>query len=451
MRLTQTALAALLAITCAASAQAAISAADAAKLGGPDMNEVGAPRAGNKDGTIPPYSGKVTPTVAPPASAGGFNHGDAYAAEKPLYSIDSKNMAQYADKLSEGTKALLTKYPTYRVDVYPTHRDVYFPKAILENTPKCAQTAELVGGGDGLVGAHNCIPFPIPNTGYEVLWNATIRAGRGPAERFAFKGWLVDSAGNHTLNSQNALVAVSDFGDPAMAGKAKYANKLLNENLAPAGKAGTKDLRWSPMRMDEEEPRAWQYIAGQRRVRLAPEFKYDTVSTSTGGLIVFDEINILDGKLDRFDYSTLKLREMIVPFDTVKSQFLPVEQLDAKNHIKPEYLRWELRRVWEVSGPLKAGARHIYKRKVFYVDQDSWVFTMYDSFDQAGKIYRTAITLPFVRTELPVVNAQSIIFWDLTKDVWGYPLHFNGGGIKSLPSLPSATFLPDALAGAGIR
>jgi hypothetical protein len=32
-------------------------------------------------------------------------------------------MAQYADKLTDGVKAMLQKYPnTYRIDVYPTHR-----------------------------------------------------------------------------------------------------------------------------------------------------------------------------------------------------------------------------------------------------------------------------------------------------------------------------------------
>ena len=33
-------------------------------------------------------------------------------------------MATHADKLTEGTKELLKRYPTMRVDVYPTHRTV---------------------------------------------------------------------------------------------------------------------------------------------------------------------------------------------------------------------------------------------------------------------------------------------------------------------------------------
>ena len=431
-------------------AHAAISAAEAAKLGGGEFNEVGALKAGNKDGTIPAYSGRPMSQTPAPSSAGKFTYGDPYASEKPLYSIDAKNMAQYADKLSAGTKALLTKYPSYRIDVYPTHRDVYFPKYVLDNTPKCAQTAKLEGGGDGLAGAQACIPFPLPKSGYEVMWNATLRVGRPAYERLEFKGWLVDSAGSHTLNSHNDLLTQSDFNDPNRT-TAVYSNKLLNENIGPPAKAGTKDLRWTPLRMDEEEPRAWQYIAGQRRVRLAPEFKYDTVATSTGGLMLFDEINIFDGKFDRFDFSKLTLKEMIVPFNTQRSQYQSVEQVDMKNHPNPDHVRWELRRVWEVEAPLKAGQRHVYKRKVIYVDQDSWAFVLYDGFDQADKIYRTAMTFPFVRTEVPVNNAQSIAIWDLTKDVWGWPLNFHNGYIKGSQKWPDSTMAPDALAGGGIR
>lgn len=450
MRFTSLAAAAAALGMLALPALGAISAEEAAKLGGPELNEAGALRAANKDGSIPAYGGKPMPQAAPPATAGKFQYGDAYANEKPLYSIDAKNMGQYADKLSEGTKALMAKYPTFRIDVYPTKRDLYFPRHVLENTKKCAQTAKLEAGGDGLTGASACIPFPIPKSGYEAMWNATLRVGRSPIEQMEFRGWLVDSAGNHTMNSHNALLSSSDFNDPGKSNPV-YANKLLNENLGPAAKAGTKDLRWTPLRMDQEEPRAWSYIAGQRRVRLAPEFKYDTVSTSTGGLIVFDEINLFDGKFDRFDFSRVTLKEVIVPFNTQRTQYLPVAELDLKNHPNPDHVRWELRRVWQVDAPLKEGQRHVYKRKVFYIDQDSWAFLLYDSFDQGNKIYRTGMTFPFARTDIPVVNAQSLAMWDLTKDVWGWALHYHNGFIRPSTKQVEGIMTPDALAGAGIR
>lgn len=121
----RTTLIAIAAASCS-GALAAVSAEEAKQLG-TTLTPIGVEKAGNKDGTIPAYAGGLT---APPA---GFKKGDGirldpFASEKPLYSIDGKNLDKYADKLTEGTKELLKRYPGFRVDVYPTHRSV----AILE-------------------------------------------------------------------------------------------------------------------------------------------------------------------------------------------------------------------------------------------------------------------------------------------------------------------------------
>jgi hypothetical protein len=440
----------MLAVWFSTPASATLSAAEAAKLGSAELTETGAIKAGNADGSIPPHSGKRPAAVKPPASAGKFPNGDPYAADKPLYSIDAKNMAKYADKLTDGTKALMTKFPSFRVDVYPTRRDQTFPDDVLANTPKCAQEAKLVGGGDGLeLTGKRCIPFPIPKTGYEALWNARLRVGPSAYESQDFKIWLVDSNGNHTLSQQSRVLALTDINNPN--GPNNFLSRITSEIFTPASEAGSKVMRKAPLRMDQQLPQAWSYIPGQRRVRLAPEAQYDTVATSTGGLILFDEINLLDGRTDKFDYSSIKLREMIVPYNSVKSQFLPVDKLDMKNHPNPDHMRWELRRVYEISGNLKAGARHIYKNKTYYVEQDSWAIVAYDSFDQGNRIYRTYLSQPHFRFDHSTVNFQALLAWDLTKDIWGWVLHYHDGGIKSLPIPSESKWSPDALAGGGIR
>ena len=85
--------------------------ADEAKQLGTTLTPVGAEKAGNKDGTIPEYTGGLT---TPPA---GFQKGsnkrpDPFADEKPRLVITGKDMAAQADKLTEGTKELLKRYPT---------------------------------------------------------------------------------------------------------------------------------------------------------------------------------------------------------------------------------------------------------------------------------------------------------------------------------------------------
>src|SRR5207237_9594891 len=130
------------------------------------LTSIGAEKAGNKDGSIPAYTGGMT-TAPAGYKAGDGLRPDPYASEKPKFSVDAKNMAQYGDKLSEGTKALMQKYPSFRIDVYPTQRTVAFPKYVTDNTLKNATKAKTENDGRSISGAHAGFPLPIPKTGNE--------------------------------------------------------------------------------------------------------------------------------------------------------------------------------------------------------------------------------------------------------------------------------------------
>jgi hypothetical protein len=92
---------------------------------------MGAERAGSADGSIPAWDGGYTtpfPGVVPGAAGP-----DPFAAEKPLISISAKNMAAHLGKLTEGTQALLSRFPeTYRIDVYATHRTAAAPTSVYQ-------------------------------------------------------------------------------------------------------------------------------------------------------------------------------------------------------------------------------------------------------------------------------------------------------------------------------
>jgi hypothetical protein len=160
--------AALLLACSAPLALAAVSPEDAGKLH-TTLTPLGAEKAGNKDGTIPAWDG-VYSKVPAGYKAGDFR-ADPFASEKPLLSITGKNVDQYAAKLSAATVAMLKKYPTYRLDVYPTHRTGGAPAWVYENTFKNATRAKSIDGGFGVEGAFGGIPFPIPKTGYEAIMN----------------------------------------------------------------------------------------------------------------------------------------------------------------------------------------------------------------------------------------------------------------------------------------
>lgn len=120
MKFVKTVLAASLAMVFAAQAQAAVSTQEAAKLG-TSLTQVGAEKAGNADGSIPAYNGGLT---TPPASfkAGDSMRPDPFASEKPVLVIDGKNVDQYKGMLTATTVELAKRFPTFRVDVFPTHQ-----------------------------------------------------------------------------------------------------------------------------------------------------------------------------------------------------------------------------------------------------------------------------------------------------------------------------------------
>ena len=121
-------------------------------------------------------------------------------------------MAQHADKLTEGTKALLQKYPTFRVDVYPTQRSVAFPKCVLDNTPRTRRRAKTTNDGRSMEGAHAGFPFPIPKNGYEAMWNHLVRFN-GQAYESKYRNLTVDASGRTTLATEGISVQEYPFWD----------------------------------------------------------------------------------------------------------------------------------------------------------------------------------------------------------------------------------------------
>ena len=59
-------------------------------------------------------------------------------------------------------------------------------------------------------------------------------------------------------------------------------------------------------------------------------------------------------------------------------------------HINEDLSRWELHRVWVVDATLKPGTSHVYARRTFYIDEDSWAILLIDKYDARGELWRTA-------------------------------------------------------------
>jgi hypothetical protein len=441
-----------LVLAAALPATAGVTAAEAAKLKG-ELTPLGAEKAGNKDGSIPAWTGGHTTPIA--GDRPGGRRGDPFKAEKPLLSITAKNAEQHADKLTDGTKALLRKYPdSFRVDVYQTHRTMAAPQWVYDNTLRNATAGRLDNGVPR--GVYGGIPFPLPKTGEEVMWNHMLH-WRGTSWSFSNTWYQLTADGRPVLISD--LDGDQQFPYYYPDGSAEQFEKgdgvfwtVRIRNSGPPLRAGEALLAHE--NMDPNKLQTWVYLTGQRRVRKLPNACCDVPTPAAAGVMTFDEIYTWTGRLDRFDWKVVGKKEMYIPYNA--NGFMQPKtdaEVLAKHHYNPDHMRWELHRVWVVEANLKPGQRHQAPRSRYYCDEDSWICVLGDRWDANGQLWKTLWSQVFVAPDMPALVLGSNGFNDLLSGAAFAGQLFNGKAsqIAIKPRRPDSHFSPDALAGESVR
>ena len=432
---------------------AAVSADEAGKLK-TVLTPMGAEKAANQDGTIPAWDGGYT-TVAP-----GYKNGqprpDPYAGEKPLYTVTSKNMDRYAAHLSDGVVAMLKKYPDFRLDVYPTHRSAAAPNWVYDNTFKNATRAKLGGNGVSLEGAYGGIPFPIPKSGAEAMWNHKL-AWQGEASYVPFQTFVVNADGSRVLATRGDEWNQYPyyFKDGSLETfKGDY--WLVKQNpTAPSYKAGESGVgRYHVSESAEDPIHAWQYLVGQRRVRRSPSIGYDTPDFVTSGIANFDDALVFSGVLDRYNWKIVGKKELIIPYNNNRAMSAKLDSLTSGKFLNPDMVRWELHRVWEVEATVAQGKRHAAPKRRFYLDEDTWNAVLADSWDAQGQLWKMAYSLMLLAPDLPgVVGTMSFGVYNLQAGAYVYNVAPNelSAQFKVMAPMPDKNFTADALVGDAIR
>jgi hypothetical protein len=391
----------------------AVTPQEAAQLG-EQLTPLGGEKAGNADGSIPAWSGGITSAAAAgfPSYRPSDHHPDPYAADTPLFTITAANLQQYAARLTQGHKALLETYPDYKMDVYPTHRSAAVPERIAQATQRIATTAELLPGGNGVTGAAGGVPFPIPKSGLEVLWNHLLRF-RGVAVARQIEQVALNAGVRYTARQFK-----EEFFFPCYVPGMKEADLdnilayFMRETLAAARPPGEVLLVQEPLDQRHEERRAWIYNPGQRRLRRAPQIVFDNPAANADNLRTNDQFDMYNGSPQRYDWKLIGKQAMYVPYNSYRLQNAQLKDSDLlhANHINQDYARYELHRVWVVDATLKPGASHLYARRTFYVDEDSWQILAVDCYDARGRLYRVQeghvinyYDVPTVWTDLELV------------------------------------------------
>ncbi|MCB1121535.1 MAG: outer membrane lipoprotein-sorting protein, partial [Verrucomicrobiae bacterium] len=114
--------------------------------------------------------------------------------------------------------------------------------------------------------------------------------------------------------------------------------------------------------------------------------------------------------------------------------------------------RYELHRCWVVEANLKEGTRHIYAKRRFYIDEDSWQIMVADQYDGRGELWR-------------VSEGHSINYYDALTMWTTLELHmdlfsgrYNAGGLDNEmkmyefnPDISVDEFTPQELRREGVR
>ncbi|MBT9304555.1 MULTISPECIES: DUF1329 domain-containing protein [Pseudomonas] len=378
-----------LALLLCSSAMAAVSPEEAARLG-TTLTPLGGEKAGNADGSIPAWTGGL-PKDAGAVDSAGFL-ADPFANERALFTITAQNVEQYKGRLSPGQVGMFKRYPDYTMNVYPTHRSVNVPPAIVEAARKNALNTRLVAGGNGLENFTKAYPFPIPKDGLEVIWNHITRY-RGDSMKRQMVQIVPDVRGVGTpvtYDHQYVLrESLADY-DPAKPSNVLFYNKQTV--IAPARLAGNVELVHETLDQVKEPRQAWIYNAGQRRVRRAPQVAYDGPAASTDGQRVVDNYDMFNGAPDRYDWQLVGKQELYIPYNSYKldSPTLKYADITKAGHIDQGLARYELHRVWHVVATLKPGQRHVYAKRDFYIDEDSWQAAVIDHYDGRNTLWRVA-------------------------------------------------------------
>jgi len=160
---------------------------------------------------------------------------------------------------------------------------------------------------------------------------------------------------------------------------------------------------------------AWTYNTGQRRVRRAPNVAYDTPGTASDGLRTTDDFDMFNGAPNRYNWTLKGKQELLIPYNDYRlhSDSLKYEDILQPGHINPEHVRYEKHRVWVVEANLKSDTRHTYKKRVFFIYEDSWQIAVTDIYDNRDELYRVGVAHGLNYYEVPTQWSTLEVFHDL--------------------------------------
>ena len=368
---------------------------------GKDLNPIGGIKAGSEDGLIPQWTGNVVGLPAGLKWDGpGTTNPDPWPQEQPLFVISADHLDPYRARLSPGQIAMFETYPdTFRMPVYPGHREFAYYPQFYQKVLYNAEHAQLVNDNEGITGFVGGAAFVVPSNGPETIW-FTRTTGAFETMDGEYSDIAVFPNGTRSTRRSRFLQEspyasrsnpiTAEYEYPKLG---EYAGYIMTYVTEPARDKGLITSIFEPYDYAKNAREVWRYLPGSRRVRRAPTVGFDTPD-GPGGLKTVDEVRGFNGSMERFDWELLGRQEIFVPYHNYRfdDPSLSYDELLTKFHANPDYMRYELKRVWVAQGTLKAGERHIYGKRRVYVDEDTGFAVITENYDGHGELWKVVLT-----------------------------------------------------------
>jgi hypothetical protein len=381
-------------------------AGEIAKLGS-SLTPLGSEMAGTPDGEVPAWTGGLS---SPPAGVNfdpkKMNPPNPFSGDAVKATITAANMDQFGDKLTDGHKAMLKKYSTYKMKVYQSRRTCALPQFAYDAAKANAANADLTPDGDGIKNFKVGLPFPILDSNPTKAAQQLIMN-----KRFSFRGFKntrqfsaapVQSNGSYNLQVVQDE-AIFRYANPTVKSSDELNNiglLYIANTISPPRLAGNVILVHESINAQVEPRKAWSYSPGTRRVRRAPDIAYDNPGTNSDGMSTSDSFDGFNGALDRYDWNLKGKSVKLIAYNSYDLLNVKYKNLLKPQHLDQESVRYEPHRVFVVEAKLKPSARHVYARRVMYMDEDAKNVSNAENYDGRGQLWRFQ--------EVPVVNAYHV-------------------------------------------
>jgi len=173
------------------------------------------------------------------------------------------------------------------------------------------------------------------------------------------------------------------------------------------------------------------------------------------GLRTADDTDMYNGAPDRYNWTLVGKKEIYIPYNNYElaSPKHKYDEILKAGHINQDLARYELHRVWVVEANLKQGERHIYAKRRFYVDEDSWSIALSDQYDGRGQLWRVgeAMLTQDYKQQVPWYALESL--YDLISGRYAVSGMMNEekSWIRFGEPSSAAKFTPAALRSDGVR